>query len=73
MANGALNGTIVGAISGAVAASPLGVGGQMIVNGVLNTGSYTVNNLDSWNVGDFLLNGAIGVAAGRIGGNGWMK
>ena len=59
-ADGALSGSITGAISGAVAASPLGVWGQVGVNALISGGSYTVNNYNNFNIGDFLFNSALG-------------
>ena len=72
-ADGALSGSITGAISGAVAASPLGVWGQVGVNVLISGGSYTVNNYNNFNIGDFLFNSALGGLAGFVGGDGWTK
>lgn len=56
-----------GAISGAVAASPLGVGGQMAVNGLISgTQSLTQGGSEA----DILLSTFAGAAAGRLGGAG---
>lgn len=56
-----------GAISGAVAFSPVGVGGQMIVNGFL--GVATTYSTGGSN-GDALLAGSMGIFSGWIGGAG---
>lgn len=60
-----------GAISGAVAASPLGAGGQMFVNGLISgTQSYTQGGSKS----DILISTFAGVLSGKIGGAGpdWL-
>ena len=56
-----------------VAASPLGVWGQVGVNALLSGGSYLINNYDSFNLDDFLFNTAIGDLAGFVGRDGWTK
>lgn len=63
-----------GAVSGAVAATPLGVGGQMAVNGVLGG---VQSALTGGGKEDILEGIAIGVFCGWLGGagfvNGWPK
>lgn len=75
-ANSFLINTITGAISGAVGASSIGVGGQMIINAGLNITSYVgtqkLNGKDP-TLGGIVFNGLVGAVAGGIGGNGWMQ
>lgn len=63
-----------GAVSGAVAATPLGVGGQMAVNGVLGG---VQSALTGGGKEDILEGIAIGIICGKMGGegfvNGWPK
>ncbi len=66
--------TSCGAVSGAVAATPLGVGGQMAVNGVLGG---VQSALTGGGKEDIMEGIAIGIICGRMGGagfvNGWPK
>lgn len=65
-----------GAVSGGLAASGLGLGAQVLGNAAVsmagNAGSQLVENngFESFDVGSMLLDGAIGAAAGLIGGSG---
>ena len=56
-ANAFLMSTLTGAISGAVASSPLGVGAQIGINSVLSMANYV----------------GVGAICGKIGKNGWMQ
>ena len=56
-ANAFLMSTLTGAISGAVAASPLGVGAQIGINSVLSMANYA----------------GVGAICGWIGQSGWMQ
>ena len=71
-----LMGTTTGAISGAVAASPLSVGWQMGINAAISVGNYVGTQLLSENkitLGGLIFNGLVGAASGYIGQSGWMQ
>lgn len=75
-ANAFLMGTATGAISGAVAASPLGVGAQMAINAALGAANYMGVQLLSGGritLGGLLVNIGIGAVCGWIGQSGWMQ
>lgn len=62
--------TSCGAVSGAVAATPLGVGGQMFVNGVIGG---TQSALTGGDVVDIVEGFVIGVLCGKLGGSGYVN
>ena len=70
-----LSGTVTGAISGAVAASPIGVGGQIAVNVAISGGEYLINSAinNNFNLVDFGISVAAGVAAGWAGNDGLLR
>ncbi len=75
-ANTFLMSTATGAISGAVAASPLRVGAQIGINAVLGLVNYFgTQKLSGGDVtlGGLIINAAIGALGGLIGQNGWMQ
>lgn len=59
-----------GAVSGAVAATPLGVGGQMAVNGVIGGVQSALTGGSAVDVAEGF---AIGVFCGWLGGNGFVN
>lgn len=68
--------TSTGAISGAIAASPLGVGAQVIINATLGALNYTCTQLLSdgrITLGGLVINAGIGALCGWIGQSGWMQ
>ena len=73
--NSFLMGTAVGAISGAVAASPLRVGAQIGINAVLGAANYYgTQKLSGGDVtlGGLIVNAGFGAVCGWIGQNGWL-
>ena len=75
-ANAFLMSTAMGALSGAAAASPLGVGAQIGINAVLGAANYAGTQGLSGNkvtLGGLIINAGIGAACGWIGQSGWMK
>ena len=69
-------GTIVGGISGAVAASPLGIGWQIGINSVLSIANYAITtkiNGENMTLGGILFSGVAGALSGFVGGHGFMK
>ena len=75
-ANAFLMSTATGAISGAVAASPLGVGAQMGINAALGAANYAGTQLLSGGnttLGGLIANAVIGAFCGKIGQSGWMQ
>ena len=75
-ANAFLMSTAAGAVSGAVAASPLKVGGQKVVNALLGTINYMGTQLlngDNITIGGIIFNAGVGAICGHIGKNGWMS
>ena len=75
-ANAFLMSTATGAISGAVAASPLGVGAQIGINAALGAGNYVGTQLLSGGnitLGGLVVNAVIGALCGWIGQSGWMQ
>ena len=71
-----LMGTIVGGISGAVAASPLGIGWQIGINSVLSIANYAITtkiNGENMTLGGILFSGVAGALSGFVGGHGFMK
>ena len=75
-ANSFLMGTATGAVSGAVAASPLGVGGQMVAHSALSVVNYVgtqeLSN-EKITLGGLIVNASIGAICGKIGQSGWMQ
>lgn len=69
-----LSGTVTGAISGAVAASPIGVGGQIAVNAAISGGEYLINSAinNNFNSVDFVISVFFGGLGGFLGGNGLL-
>lgn len=75
-ANNFLVSTATGALSGAVAASPIGLQGQIAINigiGMLNYLGTQGLSGEEITLGGLLYSGFIGGICGFIGGNGWMK
>ena len=75
-ANAFLMSTASGAISGAVAASPLGTGAQMAINAALSAANYAGTQLLSGNkitLGGLVINAGFGAICGKIGQKGWMQ
>ena len=75
-ANAFLMSTAAGAISGAVAASPLGVGAQIGINAALGAVNYAGTQLlngGNITLGGLLVNAGIGALCGWIGRSGWMQ
>ena len=75
-ANAFLMSTATGAISGAVAASPLGVGAQIGINAALGAANYAGTQLLSGGnitLGGLIVNAGIGALCGWIGQSGWMQ
>ena len=75
-ANAFLMSTAAGAISGAVAASPLGVGAQIGINAALGAVNYAGTQLlngGNITLGGLLVNAGIGALCGWIGQSGWMQ
>ena len=75
-ANAFLMSTLTGAISGAVAASPLGVGAQIGINSVLNMANYAGTQAMSGGkitLGGLIFNAGVGTICGWIGQSGWMQ
>ena len=75
-ANAFLMSTATGAISGAVAASPLGVGAQIGINAALGAASYAGTQLLSGGnitLGGLIVSAGIGALCGWIGQSGWMQ
>ena len=75
-ANAILMSTATGAISGAVAASPLGVGAQIGINAALGAANYAGTQLLSGGnitLGGLIVNAGIGALCGWIGQSGWMQ
>ena len=75
-ANAFLMSTTTGAISGAVAASPLGVGAQIGINAALGAFNYAGTQLLSGGnitLGGLLVNTGVGAICGWIGQSGWMQ
>lgn len=75
-ANAFLMSTATGAISCAVAASPLGVGAQIGINAALGAVNYAGTQLLSGGnitLGGLLVNAGIGALCGWIGQSGWMQ
>ena len=75
-ANAFLMSTLIGAISGAVAASPLGVGAQIGINSVLNMANYAGTQAMSGGkitLGGLIFNAGVGAMCGWIGQSGWMQ
>lgn len=70
-----LSGTVTGAISGAVAASPIGVGGQIAVNAAISGGEYLINSAinNNFDPVDFGISVAAGGFGGYVGGDGLLK
>ena len=71
-----MEGTITGAISGAVAASNLDVGWQIAINAALGVANYVANQKLSGNsitLGGLVFNAIVGGVCGYIGGSGWMQ
>ena len=68
--------TLTGAISGAVTASPLGVGDQIGINSVLNMVNYAGTQAMSGGkitLGGLIFNAGVGAMCGWIGQSGWMQ
>ena len=68
--------TATGAISGAIAASPLGVGAQIGINAVLGVANYAgTQGLSGGKItlGGLIVNAGFGALCGWIGQNGWMQ
>lgn len=68
--------TAIGAISGAAAACPLGVGAQIGINAALGAANYAGTQLLSGGkitLGGLLINAGIGAICGWIGKSGWMQ
>ena len=75
-ANAFLMSTATGAISGAVAASPLGVGAQIGINAALGAANYAGTQLLSGGnitLGGLIVSAGIGAFCGWIGQSGWMQ
>lgn len=75
-ANSFLMSTATGAISGAVAASPLGVGAQIGINAALGAANYAGTQLLSGGnitLGGLIVSAGIGALCGWIGQSGWMQ
>ena len=77
--SGLLTAGLAGAISGGLAASGIGLVGQVVGNALISAGSNAVDQsvaiangtqTDGFDVGSLLLDGAIGAAAGLAGGAG---
>ena len=65
-----------GGISGAVAASPLGVGVQIGINSALGAVNYVGTQLfsgDNITLGELIFNAGVGAICGWIGQSGWMQ
>lgn len=74
--NNFLMGTFAGGVSGAVAASPLGLGWQIGINtalGVANYAATTAINGGDITLGGLLFSGISGSLAGSVGGSGFMN
>ena len=74
--NAFLMGTATGAVSGAVAASPLGTWWQAGINAAISMAGYSGTQALGGNkitLGGLLVSGAFGFACGYIGQNGWMQ
>ena len=77
--DGLLTAGIAGAVSGGLAASGVGLAGQVVGNALIGAGNNVADQLigmtngtktDGFDVGSMLLDGAIGAAAGFAGGAG---
>ncbi len=77
--DGLLTAGIAGAVSGGLAASGVGLVGQVVGNALIGAGNNAADQLigmangtktDGFDVGSMLLDGAIGAAAGFAGGAG---
>lgn len=74
-ADGIFWGGLSGAASGAVAATPLGLGGQIAANAAISGAQYlaqTAVNGDSFDIVDFGISIGSGIVAGVLGGPGFM-
>ncbi len=74
-ANSFLVSTMTGAISGGVAASPIGIGGQIATNAFLGASNYAFTEILSGNkpvIEDTLVNAGFGALSGAFGGKGWL-
>lgn len=69
-----LSGTVTGAISGAVAASPIGVYGQIAINAAISGLEYSVNSVinNDFNFTDLGISLVVGGFAGWVGGDGLL-
>lgn len=66
---------ITGAVSGAIAASPLGIGWQIGLNAVIGAGNYALNQLLSGaklTLGGLVAGAITGAIMGAVGGDGWF-
>ena len=73
---GTLSVVLAGAVSGAVAASSLGMWSQAGINAAISMANYAGTQALGGNkitVGGLLTSGAFGFACGFIGQNGWMQ
>ena len=77
--DGLITAGIAGAVSGGLAASGIGIVGQVVGNGLIGAANNAVDqfagmingsNTDGFDFGDMLLDGAIGAIAGFAGGAG---